>query len=184
MKDKYIRVYDNVINEEKCLHYISLIEKSERKPGSHVGDNGEPFIISDIKKSEDVCISSDYPLEVDFLMKTTSNIISQYEKDVETFIPIQQAETFVGRVYRKNEGYYRPHIDVAGPVTYGRMITMLFYLNSIEEGGELYFENQDITIKAKTGRVVCFPPFWQYKHAALPSLSSDRYILRTFIKGK
>jgi len=183
MNDKYIRVYDNILSEEQCLHYISLINKGERKAGKHVGIDGVPIADPKVKLSEDITLCQVYPEELETLMRITAGVIDKYEQDVGTHIPVYQTEQFRGRVYRENAGHYRAHIDVAKPLTYGRMITIIYYLNDIEEGGELYFENQNITVQARQGRVVCFPPNWMYKHEARPSLKGDRYIMRTFAKG-
>jgi hypothetical protein len=181
--DRYIRIYNNILSEEQCLHYISLINNGERKAGKFVGPDGTPMLDESIKKSEDISISTQYPDELPFLMRLTSDIITQYEKEVDCTIPCVSLETFRGRVYRENEGYYTPHIDNAKPITYSRMLTIIFYLNDILEGGELFFEKQDVLIQAKAGRVVCFPCYWQYVHEARPSLKGDRYIMRTFAKG-
>lgn len=183
MVDKYIKTYDNVLSEEQCLHYISLIDNGERKAGKFVGPDGYAILDEKVKKSEDINISIEYPEEVYNLMQITSDLITQYELDVNCRIPCVSLETFRGRVYRENDGYYKPHIDNAKPITYSRMLTIIFYLNDIIEGGKLFFEKQDISIQPKAGRVVCFPSYWMYPHAAIPSLKGDRYIIRTFVKG-
>lgn len=183
MKDKYIKIYDNVLDQAQCLHYISLIEKGERKPGRHVGKDGNPTIDKEVKDSEDVCFTTEYPEDTNDLLRITGDLINRYEKDVETHVPAAYTETFRGRVYRENIGHFRSHIDVSSGITYGRTITILFFLNNIEKGGKLYFENQDIIIDTIAGRVVMFPPYWLYRHQASKSLEGDRYILRTFVKG-
>lgn len=182
--DKYIRTYDSVFNEEQCLHYISLINNGQRNPGKFIGADGTPTVDDKVKKAEDICISNNYPDEVPLLMQTTSDLLCRYEKDINIQIPCVSLEKFRGRIYRKGEGFYKPHVDNANkPITYSRMLTIIFYLNDIFEGGELHFEYQNVTVEARAGRAVCFPSYWMYRHGANPSLDNDRYIIRTFVKG-
>ena len=182
--DNYIKIYDNVLSEEQCLHYISLIENTERHPGEFIASDGKSSTSNpEIKDSEDMTICARYPEELPFLMQTTANLLAKYEDEVKCTIPCERLEVFRGRVYRENQGHYVTHVDNASPPTYARMLTILFYLNDIYEGGELYFEVQDITIYPRAGRVVMFPSYWMYKHTAKPSLKGDRYIMRTFVLG-
>ena len=51
----------------------------------------------------------------------------------------------------------------------------------MNKGGELKFSNQDISIKAKEGRIIIFPSYWMYKHGAEIPLDTDRYMIRTFM---
>ena len=183
--DRYIKVYDNVLSEEKCLHYINLIENTERQPGKFVAEDGRHTTTNnEVKDSEDMYISWTVPEELPFLMQLTMDLITRYEKDTNSYIPCESVEPFIGRVYREKQGHYITHIDCASPATYSRMLTILFYLNDIYEGGELVFEKHDLSVQPRVGRVVLFPSYWMYNHAAKPSLKGDRYIMRTFVKGK
>ena len=183
MNDRYIRVYDNILSKELCLYYISLINKGKRNAGKHIGVDGNHTVDSKVKHSEDIALCKEYPDELKRMLEITAGVLDKYDSDVGVKVPVQKTEEFRGRIYRENEGHYKAHIDVASPVTYGRMITIIYYLNTIEEGGELYFPNQDLTVKAVQGRCVMFPPYWLYPHEARPSLKGDRYIMRTFAKG-
>jgi hypothetical protein len=61
-----------------------------------------------------------------------------------------------------------------------RIATFLAYLNDVDEGGEIFFPLQNITLKPKKGRVVVFPVGYTHPHEVLPT-GSDRYILQTWI---
>ena len=54
----------------------------------------------------------------------------------------------------------------------------LFYLN--DSDGETYFPEHDVTIHPKCGKVLVFPPTWEYPHAGLPP-TNTKYILSTYI---
>lgn len=51
------------------------------------------------------------------------------------------------------------------------------YLNDDYEGGELYFPNQDITIKPKAGSLVMFPSQMPYVHEVKPVTNGVRYMV-------
>ena len=61
-----------------------------------------------------------------------------------------------------------------------RLATLLFYLNSVSDGGETYFPLQDIKVAPEQGAAVLFPPTLHYPHEVLPP-KQDRYILQTWI---
>lgn len=177
----YIQIYENVLSQDKCDHYINLIEKSYKNPGMIFSDTGKIITDKNVKISEDINISSKYPKEIDFLMSLFSTAITRYENDINCSIPIQQAEQFLGRVYRKGEGFYKEHIDNGGINTSLRCVSMLLYLNTVLEGGQLNFPRQNKLIDIKQGRLVIFPSNWMYVHAAYIPISNDRYIIRTFM---
>lgn len=51
--------------------------------------------------------------------------------------------------------------------------TVLFYLNDDYEGGELYFSEQDITLKPSAGSAVIWP--WTVLHGGKQVLSGEKY---------
>ena len=55
------------------------------------------------------------------------------------------------------------------------LITYLFYLNTIEEGGETEFID-GTKIKPETGKLLIFPATWTYEHRGNVPISSNKYI--------
>jgi len=60
-----------------------------------------------------------------------------------------------------------------------RIITYLWYLNDVEEGGETLFHN--FKIKPKTGSLLLFPATWTYKHSGAMPISNDKYIITGWV---
>lgn len=179
--DNYIKIYDNTLDSKTCGHYINLIESSSKRVGGFMNKENQRIINTDIKLSEELNFSLSFPKETQDLLLLFSNTLKRYEKDINNIINIQSCEHFVGRVYRKGKGHYNQHIDCYSAKTITRCLSVLLYLNNVEEGGELKFSNQDINIKAKEGRIVIFPSYWMYKHGAEIPLDTDRYMIRTFM---
>lgn len=181
----YIRYYDDVLTLEECQKYIDQIEAGQRSAGkvSDFNTIDGSSLRSNIKKSEDLNMSRQYPNEVPFVLGKVEDYLSRYQADIKMKVPFFQTGHIVGRVYRKNDGEYKTHVDAASPTTVDRVMTMLFYLNDLQEGGEITFPKIGVTIKPKAGRLVMFPPFWFFHHKANKSTLDDRYLLRVFVSG-
>lgn len=77
-----------------------------------------------------------------------------------------------------------PHADKelldGTPVDYKSDISSLFYWNDNFEGGEIYFPNQGVQLKAKPGTVVIFPGDRFYAHGVTEVLSGERFTTPAF----
>lgn len=67
------------------------------------------------------------------------------------------------------------HVDDLGKESYH--MASLIYLNEEFDGGEIYFQTHDITIKPKIGDLLIFPGNLNYAHKVYPVLSGDRYTI-------
>ena len=56
-----------------------------------------------------------------------------------------------------------------------RIVTFLFYLNDVEEGGETFFYNGKV--KPEAGKLILFPATWTYNHKGNMPISNDKYIV-------
>lgn len=80
--------------------------------------------------------------------------------------------------YLAGDGFYKPHLDF-GPET-PRTMSAILYLNDVEEGGDTYFDQLDISVTPKAGRLVIFPATFPYTHEARNPLSGNKYVLVTW----
>jgi predicted 2-oxoglutarate/Fe(II)-dependent dioxygenase YbiX len=86
-------------------------------------------------------------------------------------------------------GHYHPHPDgeaiwhekeanrLVWKRNIDRDISVLIYLNSEYEGGQLIFPNQHITLNPKPGMLVAFPSNHHFIHGVTPVTSGTRYAL-------
>jgi prolyl 4-hydroxylase len=77
-----------------------------------------------------------------------------------------------------DEGF-QLHFDALGEKA-NRYLVFLWYLNDVTEGGQTEFPELNISIQAKAGRLLIFPPYWMFQHIGQPPISSDKYILSTY----
>lgn len=111
-----------------------------------------------------------------FIIKTIKNAIvdcsknysEKYFLDIGNLTPLSISKYFEG----KGMG---PHVDSYSDNP-KEILSIVLYLNDNYEGGELYFKNQNIKIKPKTGSLIAFPSTDPYIHEALPVISGIKYI--------
>lgn len=83
--------------------------------------------------------------------------------------------------YMKEQQYYKWHQDggLKQCLCEHRIITYLWYLNDVDEGGETYFFHGKI--KPKKGNLVLFPATWIYNHKGETPISHDKYIITGWV---
>lgn len=86
--------------------------------------------------------------------------------------------------------YYKRHVDnllltsrfaeiAQGVPT--RDVSVIGYLNEDCEGGETYFDRQDLKVKPQKGSVLLFPAYYTYPHQSLPVRSGKKYSFTTWL---
>jgi hypothetical protein len=92
-------------------------------------------------------------------------------------------KTYMIQRYIKNKGKFIYHDDanIDYQTKKYRLLTYIWYLNDVDEGGETSFRYQDLKVKPDKGGVVVFPATWTYPHEALVPRSSDKLILSSFL---
>lgn len=81
--------------------------------------------------------------------------------------------------YRNSNDHYGLHSDDDLQNT-SRIFSMILYLNNVEQGGETYFPNFDLTIQPKEGTLIVFPANFVYAHAANPPTKGEKYAIVTW----
>lgn len=79
------------------------------------------------------------------------------------------------------------HVDVGGRVQPDgircaqRLLAGVFYLNTVEEGGETEFAIQKLKIKPVEGTMLWFPVSFEYPHRGCTPVSGPKLIISTFM---
>jgi len=79
----------------------------------------------------------------------------------------------------KSNEHFIEHADNWNVKSTGRQLSVVVYLNDVEKGGELVFNNGTI-VQPKQGRMVMFPSFFTHRHQAKPPESGNKYALVTW----
>lgn len=87
--------------------------------------------------------------------------------------------------YTKAIGHYREHVDSFPwhSQTSSRALSLVVYLNDVEQGGETEFTLQETKVKPVRGRICMFPSNFTHPHSGNPPLSCDKWMVSTFLHG-
>ena len=80
------------------------------------------------------------------------------------------------QMYEQNIGQFVYHEDSQCLPHAHRVITFMWYLNDVDDGGETEFFGH-IKIKPTAGTLVLFPATWTYIHKGCVPISSNKYII-------
>ena len=194
--EKYIYINKKSLSPEVCCDLIELFENEERKYDgvTHGG------VQKNIKDTKDFIIPENEPkwykyyqlfhneltrnlqLYLNKLNKNDSfknenqNTTSVYKYFENTTI---SQSIFMIQRYIMNEGRYVYHNDFSIDLKNkkNRVITYLWYLNDVLEGGETDFPDLNLKVKPETGKLVLFPATWDFPHCGKMPISSNKYIV-------
>ena len=196
--ENYFYINNNSISKELCNEIINLFEKETTKyEGLTAGG-----LNKDVKDTIDFLIPTQNKQTIwskirTFLDKELEKNIKKYVKYINDCININEElsshkyrefknslsfETIQIQRYDKKKGRYIYHQDFScdWKEEKYRVITFLWYLNDVEEGGETEFWNTH-KIKPTTGKLIFFPATWTYPHRGMMPISNDKYIMTGWI---
>lgn len=84
--------------------------------------------------------------------------------------------SFMMQKYEKQKGKYIYHNDFSLDADNHRVITYLWYLTDVEEGGETEIWHS-LKIKPEKGKLLLFPSHFAVPHCGLMPISSDKIII-------
>jgi hypothetical protein len=198
-KDNYIMTLDNAIEKSVCDEAVEAFRRyyeSMFEPGPTLGGL-RPLV----KSNMDTGIAQDYlktrnldtvPIFATLHSKAYLAVRLILAKYQEIYRQLWHAPGLTDTGFRvqhsgQGAGWYREHCDgvpweyhSSGGITQ-RVLGVLIYLNDIEVGGGTRFEEQGQVISAKAGRIAIFPTHWTHPHSGLVPISSDKFIMSTFI---
>lgn len=179
--DTFIRTYDAALDGELCARMIQSFERL-----THLQARNGRDVMPQLPASAwtELNISKvDASLEA-YFHNQVMHYLDRYNKDINLTLPIPPRNRFEDlRIKRYNvvDGdQFQPHFD-AKDYSSNRYLVFLWYLNDVAEGGETEFCDLGVRIRAQTGRLLVFPPYWMFQHAGLPPRSNDKYIISTYL---
>jgi hypothetical protein len=128
-------------------------------------------------------------LELKELDNELHNIFSKIQHDIvqHRYSPIYNSgdEGYEYHIYNPND-ICRYHVDSEFQDTNVQQTTLRYasvviHLNTVTEGGELVFPNQNKSIKTEEGKLVVFPPYGMFGHYTTPSNQVREVIVSWFI---
>jgi len=187
--EKFVYVNENSLSIEICNEIINLFENDDTKrPGETMRG-----IFKHVKDTSDLDIYNNEPKwsKINNLLinELQYNCTKYVENCYEFFrnksidyrpLSFNHLDIIALQIqkYIKKEGKYIYHHD--GSIDYKnqskRVLTYLWYLNTVNEGGETEILG-NIKIKPVAGKLLLFPACWTFPHSGLTPISNDKYIL-------
>ena len=188
--DKYIKIYDDVIDADSCNLLIGKFESAEEDQYEEVRqaerDKAIAFTQINLVNNDDWTTVQNGMLEVfqDYIMHYINDCNIQAKQWPTTY---GYEAIRIKRYLNNNYDRFDPHVDVMNYETSRRMLAFFIYLNDVDEGGETEFvqlkkpgTHIPLRIKPQQGRLLMFPPQWMYYHAGLKPVSNSKYLIHSY----
>jgi len=91
--------------------------------------------------------------------------------------PCAISESPIIQYYPPGGGFKMEHYERTGWSTSTRMLVWMTYLNDVTDGGGTHFYHQDLTVDARKGKTVIWPPDFTHSHAGVVSPTQSKYII-------
>jgi hypothetical protein len=176
---RYTRQFSQAFTAEYCE---ALIDRFEKDPRVQVDPQPEYSTRSYLNISQQF----DWLREVQTVTRLADPLLAEFFRLPDGYRAAEPKEWL-------NDGFviarYKPgdicalHDDYQSPVPPAnglRLATMIFFLNDVEEGGELHFPVQELKVKPRQGHAVVFPAQLTHPHEVLPP-KTTRYVLQTWV---
>lgn len=175
-------IYDGLLDPSFCEEVIARFERDERKvQGLHgYGDQGGRHDPS-VKSTTEILLwqhSRGWEDVMQTLNASLKEGLQRYMSCWGEAFPcaLRQEEPRITR-YLPGEGFTW-HSDNIG-LSPTRVITAIWYLNDVAEGGETEYCWQGRSVAPVQGRLLLCPVGWWFRHRGVPPVSGPKYIAIT-----
>lgn len=172
----YVKVYEDTLAPEQCQ---ALIDKFEAAADLHEHTPAERAF-----RFVELNVSRHWPdVEKQTFGIMMSHIRRYWEAlEVGPYWPkkVDLEKIRLKRYLPDGRDRFPPHVDVMNSEESRRFLTAILYLNE-PGGGETIFPGLDISVSPAPGRLVIFPPLWNFPHAGLPPRDRPKYILHRYL---
>jgi hypothetical protein len=182
-----IFIYEDVFTEDNASKFLQKLEEETNSDwselswdGSTVGSGKSTSYRTSLNCTL-IPLMKPYP-ETELSQRFTETIRNPIEEVSEDYrheflIPTAIHEAYSVLKYME-QSEYKPHFD-HGPDN-RRVYSMVSFLSTPEEGGQLEFPHFDVTVEAVCGRVLMFPSNFPYLHIAHPVTKGVKHSLVTW----
>jgi hypothetical protein len=192
MDENWIRVVDGVLTPEFCDHLIDRFTECQdqqlRRQDyprlwelSLYSRTYRQFTTQELLRG--VLRRQDFTEECQHLVDCVYSVVGDYREHWDHLHSFPEDFTMEGfriKGYKAGTGDQFPiHTDAGCREMSTRFLAFLFYLNDSDAGTEFPLEN--ITVEARQGRLLMFPPGLQWPHIGHEPRVTDKYILSTYL---
>lgn len=173
----WISVYDDAIPSSFCDQCIELFEN----PNTHKGEFKESWRRCKELVSLD---STNLWTTLKDIIKTYYNKYKTEHSSASVLYNINTVEAplmFRYDVNNDTPNIFNDHSDNWNLPTSTRQVSIILYLNDVEQGGGTNFTHLNLNVKPKKGSILFFPSFYNFVHRGDAPLSNSKYIIVTWL---
>jgi prolyl 4-hydroxylase len=178
---RFIAVYDDVLSPDFCRSIIDNFHECaalQQRNGAGVREGLEDSSWTELN----ITALADAAFRL-FFEQTVQIYFERYNRELalsRPLSPVQKTSDLMMKWYRaEHQDRFQIHFDSIRAVS-NRYLVFLWYLNDVQEGGETYFPDIGVSVTARAGRLLIFPPYWMFQHAGMPPRSGDKYIISSY----
>jgi hypothetical protein len=185
-----IAVYDHVLDDQTCNNIINYFESLRGL--NHVHNQtayakGPPHVN---RKDESIFLTVPDVISLDKTQPILNSFVESFWKCYEDYTSEYSVLQTSGqhgfyqvRIQKTDPGggFHNWHFENYDAITCTRVVTWMFYLNDIEDGGETEFLYLNKRIKPEAGRLVIWPASYTHAHRGNPPLLGSKYIITSWL---
>ena len=183
--DNYIRIYQDVISDDKCQYFI---DKFESYPQFHrIQNTGNNKTLTNINLMNTGDQTNPFKEDSKNIVNSLLNCVELYKKDLgikpEHWPPKFGIEDIKLKKYLPNTTDEFPdHADSLTKESSGRFLVMFLYLTDNDQGQTTFrTKGSNVAISCRKGTALIFPPFFPWVHAGRAPVKVPKYLLGTYL---
>jgi hypothetical protein len=187
--EDYVRVIDGVFDQDTCAHACAQFEQDSARHWVNGDRCIELDLFGSAKKSRWTPTTQSkenaWRAFADQVVARLTECVTEYRTRWDPLHMMPDAWALEGlrvKCYRPMTHEFRMHVDQANRASSPRFLACLIYLNDNAAGTE--FPQLNLTVGALAGRILLFPPTWQYPHRGLMPTTDTKYIASTYLQYK
>lgn len=185
----FILCADNALSGETCKRVIDYFAELENAGLAQTRQQQNSRILKLHMDDTSACVG-DVIGRIGFasLFNEISSVlwscVQEYVNKYDALKNAAQLSNYDTKIQKTNVGggYHIWHFETDSRATSGRVLTYIFYVNDVEEGGETEFLYIPKRINAKEGRLVLFPGSFTHTHRGNQPLSNEKYVITGFVE--
>jgi len=172
----WIRVYDNAMPDQLCDELIKWSED----PSTNKGYHNEAW-----RRCQEVG-GVDFTSHWEPVKNIFSDFYHRYRNEISSGILSRANAIEAPNIFRYDVNPERPnvfnsHADNWESSTASRQVSIILYLNDVAEGGATSFDDLNLAVSPKKGRLLFFPSFYTYMHQGKAPISNAKHIMVSWV---
>ena len=193
--ENFIGIFPNAATQEYCNRVIKFYDTHKKSPAfttrqehdkaSSADKEGNMYFFTN-ETDEQLLVTSEVILrEFDSMARKHYLQYQQKYGFIEKVAQLSQmrmCSTVKLQEYGPSQGYHIWHCDNITMDTSRRMMVVMLYLNTIENGGETEFLHQSKRVSPVQGTLLIFPAYFTHPHRGNPTLKGKKYIMTSWLE--